>query len=240
MTSTPSTRALPAYEQVKAFIKQQITTGVWRPGDAVPSKAALQQQFGVSRMTVNRAVKELAVEGVVSRVQGSGTVVAQLHRISSTLEIRDIHDEILARGHTHTTQVLRVETVRAAAALALVLKLRTGAKVFHSVLVHFEDGVAIQLEDRHLNPAAVPDYLQADFTATTPTRYLLEHAPLTEASYSIEATLASLDEAKALGLKRGEPCLVMTRSTVSGPHVASLARLVYPGTRYSFGGKFQL
>ena len=240
MTSTPSNRTLPAYEQVKAFIKQQITTGVWRPGDNVPSEAALQQQFGVSRMTVNRAVKELAVEGVVSRVQGSGTVVAQLHRISSTLEIRDIHDEILARGHSHSTQVLKVESLRAPAELARTLKLHTGAKVCHSVLVHYEDGVAIQLEDRHVNPAAVPDYLQADFAATTPTRYLLEHAPLTEASYSIEATLASAHEAKCLGLKRGEPCLVMTRSTVSGPHVASLVRLVYPGMRYSFGGKFQL
>jgi GntR family histidine utilization transcriptional repressor len=240
MTSTPPLRTLPAYEQVKAFIKQQITSGAWRPGDSVPSEAALQQQFGVSRMTVNRAVKELAVEGVVSRVQGSGTVVAQLHRISSTLEIRDIHDDILARGHRHSTHVLSVETVRAEAALAHPFKLRSGAKLFHSVLVHFEDGVAIQLEDRYVNPAAAPHYLQADFTHTTPTRHLLEHAPLTEASYAIEATLASADEARHLGLKRGDPCLVMTRSTISGPHVASLVRLVYPGTRYSFSGKFQL
>ena len=52
--------------------------------------------------------------------------------------------------------------------------------------------------------------------------------------------LASAQEAKYLGIKRGEPCLVMTRSTVSGPHVASLARLVYPGMRYSFSGNFQL
>jgi GntR family histidine utilization transcriptional repressor len=238
---TPSaTHLLPAYEQVKAFVKQQITSGVWRPGDAVPSESALQLQFGVSRMTVNRAVKELAVEGVVSRVKGSGTVVAQLHRISSTLAIRDIHDDILERGHSHSTQVITVEALRCNAALARVFKLRSGAKLFHSVLVHCEDGVAITLEDRHVNPAAAPQYLSVDFTATTPTRYLLEHAPLTEASYTIEAALASSDEAKWLGIKRGEPCLVMTRDTLSGPHVASLARLVYPGTRYSFSGKFQL
>lgn len=231
---------LPAYEQVKAFIKAQINLGVWRPGDAVPSESALQQQFGICRMTVNRAMKELAVEGVVSRTQGSGTVVAQLHRISSTLAIRDIHDEILERGHSHSTTVLTVETTRADTALAQVFKLRTGAKLFHSVLVHYEDGVAIQLEDRHVNPASAPHYLSVDFTVGTPTHYLLEHAPLTEASYSIEAALASAQEAKCLGIKRGEPCLVMTRSTVSGPHVASLARLVYPGMRYSFNGNFQL
>jgi GntR family histidine utilization transcriptional repressor len=235
-----STTPLPAYEQVKAFVKAQIHSGVWRPGDAVPSESALQQQFGVSRMTVNRAVKELAVEGLVTRVQGSGTVVAQLHRISSTLAVRDIHEEVLERGHTHTTQVLLLETVRADAALAKVLKLRAGARVFHSVLVHLEDGVAIQLEDRHVNPVAAPDYMTVDFTRITPTHYLLEHAPLTQASYSIEAILPGPQEAKSLGIKRTDPCLVLTRCTVSGPHVASLGRLVYPGMRYSFSGNFQL
>ena len=235
----PSSK-LPAYEQVKAFVKAQINQGVWRPGDAVPSESALQLQFGICRMTVNRAMKELAVEGVVNRIQGSGTVVAQLHRISSTLAIRDIHDEILERGHSHSTTVLTVEATRADAALAQLFKLRCGARLFHSVLVHHEDGVAIQLEDRHVNPASAPHYLEVDFTACTPTHYLLDHAPLTEASYSIESALASAQEAKYLGIKRGEPCLVMTRCTVSAAHVASLARLVYPGMRYSFSGKFQL
>lgn len=238
--SDEASTALPAYEQIKAFVKAQINSGAWRPGDAVPSEAALQQQFGLSRMTVNRAVKELAVEGLVTRVRGSGTVVAQLHRISSTLAVRDIHEEILERGHRHSTRVLAVEAVRADAALAKVLKLRAGARVFHSVMVHCEDGVPIQFEDRHVNPASAPGYLGVDFTQTTPTHYLLEHAPLTEASYSIEAGLPSAQEAKCLGIKRAEPCLVMTRRTVSGAHVASLARLVYPGLRYSFSGKFQL
>lgn len=237
---TLKSNTVPAYEQVKAFVKAQITRGIWRPGDAVPSEAALQQKFGVSRMTINRAVKELAVEGLVTRVQGSGTVVAQLHRISSTLAVRDIHEEITERGHAHSIRVLVLETLRADAVLAQVLKVRTGAKVFRSVMLHCEDGLPIQFEDRHVNPQSAPHYLSVDFERTTPTRYLLEQAPLTEASYSIEAGLPRIEEAKWLAIKRTEPCLVMTRRTVSGLHVASLARLVYPGARYSFTGKFQL
>ena len=231
---------VPAYERVKAFIKAQVNQGVWRPGAAVPSEAALQQQFGISRMTVNRALRELVVEGLVTRTQGSGTVVAQLHRISSTLALRDIHDEVLARGHVHSTRLQHLAAVRASAALAEVFRLRRGARLFHSVLVHCEDGLPIQYEDRHVNPAAAPDYLGVDFALTTPTRYLLEHAPLTEASYSIEASLPNVQEAACLGIAPSVPCLVMTRRTVSGPHVASLARLVYPGLRYSFNGQFQL
>lgn len=231
---------LPAYEQVKAFVKSQITSGVWRPGDAVPSESALQLQFGVSRMTVNRAVKELAVEGLVTRVQGSGTVVAQLHRISSTLAVRDIHEEVLARGHQHTSRLVLLKAIAADAALAHVLGVAVGSTVFHSQLVHFENDVPIQFEDRHVNPLAAPDYMGNDFTAMTPTHYLLDHAPLTQASYVIEACLPAPLEAKHLGLKRGEPCLVMTRRTVSGVHAASVVRLVYPGLRYSFSGNFQL
>lgn len=235
-----TTTSLPAYEQVKAFVKGQISTGAWRPGDPVPSEAALQQQFGISRMTVNRAMKELAVEGVVTRTQGSGTVVAHLHRISTTLALRDIGEEIAERGHQHTTEVLAVEIVKGVPELAQVFKVRSGARLFHTVIVHMEDGVPIQLEDRYVNPAAAPGYLDADFSATTPTAYLLEHAPLTEASYSIEAGVAAADEAKRLAIKRGDPCLVMTRCTVSGPNVASFARLVHPGARYAFSGTFQL
>ena len=153
----------------------------------------------------------------MTRIQGSGTVVAQLNRITSRLAFRDIHDEILERGHQHSARVVLTESLRANASLAQTLKLRAGSRVFHSVLVHCEDGVPIQFEDRLVNPAAAPDYLTVDFEQTTPTHYLLEKAPLTEASYSIEAGLPTAQEAGCLGLGAGEPCLVMTRCTVSGP-----------------------
>ena len=230
---------LPVYEQVKTWIRQHIASGNWRPGDPVPSEATLMHQFGVSRMTVNRALRELAGEGLVTRIQGSGTRVAQLHRISSRLTIRDIHEEVLERGHVHTARVLLAAKEKARVVLAQSMGLKTGGAVFHSVLVHLENGVPIQYEDRYVNPAAAPEYLNTDFTQTSPTLHLLRHAPLTEASYSIEACLPTAEEAKRLEIKRNEPCLAMMRRTVSGAHVASVARLLYPGSRYSFGGDFQ-
>lgn len=230
---------LPAYEQVKAWIRGHIASGQWRPGDPVPSEATLMQRFRVSRMTVNRALRELAGEGLVNRVQGSGTTVAQLHRISSRLVIRDIHEEVEERGHVHTSRVLRAAKEKADAEHARAMGVRSGAAVFHTVLIHMENGVPIQYEDRWVNPAAAPDYLKTDFGNVSPTLHLLQHAPLTEASYSIEACLPTAEEAKELGIRRTEPCLVMRRRTVSGANVASVARLVYPGSRYSFAGQFQ-
>jgi GntR family transcriptional regulator, histidine utilization repressor len=230
---------LPAYEQVKGWIRHHIASGQWKPGDAVPSETALIEQFGISRMTVNRALRELATEGLVTRVQGSGTRVAELHRISSRLVIRDIHEEVAERGHVHTARVLYLAEEKAGVEVAQAFGLRKGAKVFHSVLVHLENDVPIQYEDRYVNPAAAPDYLRTDLTQVSPTLHLLRHAPLTEASYSIEACLPSPEEARELGVRRGEPCLVMKRRTVSGANVASVARLVYPGSRYSIAGQFQ-
>jgi GntR family transcriptional regulator, histidine utilization repressor len=231
--------ALPAYEQIKAFVRARISSGEWKPGDAVPSEAALMEQFAISRMTANRALRELATEGLVTRLQGSGTRVAQLHRISSQLVIRDIREEVTERGHAHGTRVLKVAQEKAGPQLAESLGLRRGDRVFHTVMVHLENGIPIQYEDRYVNPQAAPGYLATDFTQTSPTLHLLQHAPLTEASYTIEACLPTAEEAKALGIGTSDPCLVMVRRTVSGAHVASVARQLYPGTRYSFSGQFQ-
>src|SRR4051812_34821536 len=176
----------PAYEQVKGWIRQHIASGEWKPGDVVPSEAALMERFAISRMTANRALRELASEGLVARQQGSGTRVAQLHRISSRLVIRDIHEEVAERGHAHSARVLLAAQERATPELAQSLGLRKGARVFHTVLVHAENGVPIQYEDRYVNPAAAPDYLRTDFSRVSPTLHLLQHAPLTEASYCIE------------------------------------------------------
>jgi GntR family transcriptional regulator, histidine utilization repressor len=229
----------PAYEQVKGWVRQHIASGEWKPGDAVPSEAALSERFAISRMTANRALRELATEGLVTRVQGSGTRVAQLHRISSRLVIRDIHEEAAERGHVHSTRVIKVAQEKAGPELAESLGVRKGAPVFHTVLVHLENGVPIQYEDRYVNPQAAPAYLDTDFAQTSPTLHLLRNAPLTEASYTIEACLPTADEAKALDIATSDPCLVMMRRTVSGARVASVARQLYPGTRYSFSGKFQ-
>jgi GntR family transcriptional regulator, histidine utilization repressor len=229
----------PAYEQVKEWIRQHIASGEWRPGDVVPSEAALMSRFSISRMTANRALRELAAEGLVTRVQGSGTRVAQLHRISSRLVIRDIHEEVAERGHVPGTRVLEAAEEKAGAEVAQSLAVRKGARVFHTLMIHLENGVPIVYEDRYVNPLAAPHYLDADFTQESPTLHLLRNAPVTEASYTIEACLPSPDEARALDIKPSEPCLVLMRRTVSGPHVASVARQVYPGTRYSFSGQFQ-
>ena len=230
---------IPAFETIKRAVALQISKGQKKPGDRIASEAELMRQFGVSRMTANRAIRELAAQGLLTRIQGSGTRVAQLDRISSRLAIRDIHEEIIERGHLPVSKLLSAATEKSDASLAKALGLKRSAIVFHTVMIHLENGVPIQFEDRYVNPAAAPDYLNNNFELITPTHYLLEHAPLTDAHYTIEAYLPNPFEARALLIKRAQPCLLLKRRTVSGRHIASVARLIYPGSRYSFDGNIQ-
>jgi DNA-binding GntR family transcriptional regulator len=86
-----STNAAAPYARVKQHLKDGLARGRWAPGALMPSEAELVAQFAVSRMTVNRALRELQAEGLVTRTQGVGTFAAPLHRVSSTLTIRDLH-----------------------------------------------------------------------------------------------------------------------------------------------------
>jgi len=166
------------YARVKQHLKAGLAAGRWAPGALMPSEAELVAEFGVSRMTVNRALRELQGEGLVQRTQGVGTFAAPLHKVSSTLTIRDLHEEITARGHQHHAVVHLQRRENAAAPLAAQLGVAPGSPVFHTLIVHFENGVPLQCEDRYVNPACAPGYLAADFTRTTPTEVLFESTAL--------------------------------------------------------------
>ncbi|MEH0168532.1 histidine utilization repressor [Roseateles microcysteis] len=240
-TTTAARTSLPTapYVRVKRFLKEGLAAGRWPTGTLMPSESELVAQFEVSRMTVTRAVRELQAEGLIDRVQGIGTFAAQLSRVSSTLTIRDLHEEILSRGHRHRAEIHLAKRERASAAVATRLGIQTGSTVFHTLMVHFENDVPLQCEDRYVNPACAPDYLSVDFTQVTPTNYLLQVAPLWEAQYSIEAGLPSEQEAQLLRLRHDEPCLVIVRSTERGGVPITIARLVHPGSRYMLSGQFK-
>jgi GntR family transcriptional regulator, histidine utilization repressor len=233
-----SNRPAP-YAVVKQQLKHGLAAGQWPAGALMPSEAELVAQHGVSRMTVNRALRELQAEGLVERVQGVGTFAARLHRVASTLTLHDLHDEIEARGHVHQARVQLQRAEQAGAGLAEQLGLQTGAQVFHTLIVHLENGVPLQLEDRYVNPACSPSYLQADFSRTTPTQVLFDTTALWRAQYSIEAEPATADEARLLAITPGSACLVVTRRTFSRDAAITLARLVHPGQHYSLHGEFQ-
>jgi GntR family transcriptional regulator, histidine utilization repressor len=229
----------PLYMQVKRHILDNIGSGNWRASARVPSENDIVKSFGVSRMTANRALRELRDEGILVRIAGVGSFVADHQARAHPLEIRSIADEIRARGHVHRSESVLLQRLHANTQLADEFCVREESELFRSLIVHFENDRPIQLEDRHVLPKLAPDYMSMDFARTTPHDYLVKVAPLQEAEHLLRAQMPDERTRELLAMQRGEPCLVVTRRTWTAGQIASVARLYYPGSRYEMSGRFR-
>ena len=232
--------ASPLYEKVKVYVLAEIEKGAWVSNDRLPSENQLVQSLGVSRMTINRALRELTTEGVLVRVQGVGTFVAAPKPRSALLEIAKISAEIFARGHVHRATVLALDRFVPEPDILASFEFSKPRAVLHSLVLHFEDERPVQLEERFVNPDLVPDYDRQDFTAMTTYDYLQGVTPLTELEHVISAVAADPASAGHLGIEPGEPCLLLHRRTWTGATVATVNRLTYAGKRYSLGSRYSL
>ena len=232
--------SLPLYERIRRYILQGIGSGAWPDGVRIPSEHELVELFGVSRMTVNRALRELTSEGILVRVQGVGTFAAKVAKAQSTLlRTQDIGEEIKLRGHRHSCSIVALQKQEAAPEVLEQLEMPADSAVFHSVILHCENDTPVQLEERFINPVIAPDYLDQDFTAVTTFRYLVNCAAITEIEHIIHAVMPGERESKLLKIRRTEPCLLLLRRTWSGRMAATYSRFMYPADRYALGGRFK-
>ena len=229
----------PLYLQVKRHILDNIGSGKWGTSSRVPSENEIVKSFGVSRMTANRALRELRDEGVLVRIAGVGSFVADKLAHAHPLEIRSIAEEIGRRGHVHRAEIVSLELIRATTELADDFGIAPRSELYCSIIVHFENDRPIQLEDRYVLPKLAPDYLQVDFNQTTPYDYLVKVAPLQEAEHLLRAVMPDERTRTLLTMKRDEPCLLVIRRTWTAGQIASVARLYYPGSRYEMSGRFR-
>jgi len=228
----------PRYQQLKDFIIEQISSGELQPTDRVPSENELVETKSVSRMTANRALRELNDEGYVRRVAGKGTFVSDFRSRSHLLEVQNIADEIAGRGHAHSSQVLNQSLQPARGEIAKALHVAPGTEVFHLMLVHFENQSPIQVEDRYVLASFAPECLSQDFTAVTPSAYLTGIAPLQEAEHSVQAGMPGPSIQQHLEMADNEPCLIVIRRTWSNGRPVTFSRLHHPGSRYELMGHY--
>jgi GntR family transcriptional regulator, histidine utilization repressor len=227
------------YQAIKRSITDGIVAGQWRTGALLPSEHELCRSFKVSRMTVNRAMRELAAEHLVRRVPGLGTFVAEPVAASSLVEIRSIAAEITARGHAHSAHVKRLDSVTVDDPAALGFHLPNGSAVFHSAIVHCENGLPIQFEDKLVDPASAPDYLSQDFSLVTPNEYLSRVAPLGEVEHIVQAVHAPAEIAVYLEMPKDAPCLLVVRRTWSQDRMVTISHLYHPGGSFRLAGRFK-
>lgn len=228
----------PRYQQIKDLIVGRISNGELRPNDRVPSENDIVTTQSVSRMTANRALRELTDEGYVKRIVGRGTFVSDFRSQSHVLEVQNIADEIAGRGHTHSCTVLRQSLQHARGEVAKALNVKQGTDVFHLLLVHFENETPIQIEDRHVVADFAPRCLEQDFERITPSAYLTSISPLQEAEQVVRAENPNAAVCKRLRMTADEPALVVIRRTWSKGRAVTFARLHHAGSRYELAGHY--
>jgi GntR family histidine utilization transcriptional repressor len=190
-------------------------------------------------MTVHRALREIQAEGLLHRAQGLGSFVRRQKPRAALLEITDIADDIAARGHVHRAAVVELGAMRADAGLAAAFEMARGAVLYRSVVVHFENEVPVQLEERFVSPDFAPAYRAQDFSVRTTGSYLLSLGRPVMVEHVINAVSPAQHKRRLLGIGPAEPCLELTRRTWTAAGPATRSVLTHPGSRYSLGSRYE-
>ncbi len=233
------TKPIPAYQQIKQHILQAIHSGQWRTGMAIPTEMRLAEQFSVSRMTVNRALKELTEEKVLQRRQGSGTFVAQQHFNHTFVEVRNIADDIRQTGKTYRAQVIGKKYCELSTLPADMQPLfQQTRQLFQLDVIHYGDDMPIQYEKRWVDAELVPEFSQQDFTQLNASDYLIDNVPLVKGHYNIRAKHPTGDIAKRLHMTTTQAALLLTRYTCSSnDRVVTYVQMWHNGENFQFSGE---
>lgn len=222
----------PLYGRIKSVIAKRIRAAEWPTDFRVPHEEVLAAEFRASPLTVRRALRELQTEGMLVRIRGRGTFVVGPRMQCAVFALPDVSEEIEDGGGIHTSEVISLCSLEPGSPLANLLPLAGEGSVFHSRILHKEDGSPVQLEDRFVNSAEAPSYLQQDFTRITPHTYLLRETEVTFVENTIRAIRPDEENRALLQIDAMQPCLLLDRRTWRGDVPVTRSRFVYPGDRY--------
>ena len=219
------------WEAIRAEVLRRIRVRDWPPGATIPNEEDLAVEFGVARATVNRALRELAVAGVLERKRRAGTRVAVLPVRKATLDIPVIRQEVEARGQGHSFRLLCQETRGIPEPVASRLGIAAGVRMIWMETLHLADGQPFVYEARWLNPAVIP--LQVpDFSKIIVNEWLVAHVGYALGDIAFSASGASLREAEVMGVAAGTALFITERSTWSPEAPITAVRLAHaPGYR---------
>jgi GntR family transcriptional regulator len=203
---------LPLYAQVMDAIQSYIEQGPGEPGEQLPGEPELCRMFDVSRTVIRQALRELEQEGLILRLKGKGTFVAE-PKIQESLvaELTGFFQDMQARGHAPVSRVLRQEIVAAPRRIAGLLQLKIGAPIIQIDRVRYVEGEPIVLVSTYLPYELCPGLLKIDLTQASLYAYLEEQYGIVIARgrRTLEAVAATEEEAHLLGVQAGDPLVLI-------------------------------
>ena len=226
------------YQRILSDIRGRILSGEWPPGHRIPFEHELSAEYQCSRMTVNKAMSELARTGLIERRRRSGSFVRRPQSQAAILEIHDIRAEVEALGLPYRYELVSRVPRIGAEDDAADADFPTGTKLVDLVCRHFAGTEPFCLEERTISLAAVPEAADESFENVAPGPWLLSRVPWSAAEHTIRAVAADEHVASMLGVPRNSPCLVVKRRTWSADQPVTNVGLTYAGETHSLVARF--
>lgn len=230
----------PLYKIVEDHVTARIRSGEWKPRQRIPAEKALGESVGVSRITVTRALNRLVESGLLVRIPGVGTFVAEPRAHFGLVTIENIAEEIRSRGHVHSSRVEALDEVIPPADIVGLMELPPQRPIYHSLIIHSDNSVPVQIEERYVLPEVAPDYIKLPYGTLTTFEYLRGIAEVTEVEQTVRSIRPTPDICEDLKIRLEEPCLFMRRRTWWGKRVTTVSLLTHPGSRFEVSGRFEV
>jgi GntR family transcriptional regulator len=231
------TRDALLYSRIETVLASEIADGVLKVGDQLPTEDSLIARFGVSRITVRRAIQNLVSRGIVEIRRGKGTFVAAPKITQELRELSGFVEDMHALGRKPTARVISKEIVTADANVASQLALTKGERVVRIRRVRLADGVPLSFDETYL-PLEIGKKIITNNLKVEPIFSLLERkygVPLIEAEYKLDAVAAEIEVARALKVKIRSPIFRIERTSYSKEsRPVDYERLYYRGDLVQF------
>ncbi|EYD75884.1 Histidine utilization repressor [Rubellimicrobium mesophilum DSM 19309] len=212
--------------------RRRIRDREWAPGTTIPNEATLAQEWGVSRVTVSRALGKLAEEGLLDRRRRAGTRVVERPQRAASFEVGLIRDEVERTGRRYGYEMIEAGEHQVPEHVRDRLGITTQPRVMRILARHLSGGEPFAWEERWINGGTVPEALDVDWRHQSPNEWLLHNVAYTWADVSLTAALSGPRSSRALGCEEGSALLMLERTTWLGKwSVTHVAYCYAPGHR---------
>jgi GntR family transcriptional regulator, histidine utilization repressor len=222
-------------QRIGAEIEARIASGEWKPGHRIPFEHELVTHYGCARATVGKALTALVRAGLLERRRKAGTFVAYPHVQSAVLDIPDIGKAIAERTGSYRFNLLTSDIRRDD---GLSENFTSGTRLRHVTGIHQGQDGPFAFEDRLISLTCVPEAAEADFTGTSPSAWLIQSVPWTQARHRISAVGASADVSTLLAIPRHTPCLLVERWTWRTGEPVTYVCQTFRGDRFDLVATF--
>jgi GntR family transcriptional regulator len=199
------------HHQVYLDLRSSLDDATWKPGDRVPTERELARHYGVSLITVRRALAELSQQGRIERTRGRGTFVLRPRLDRDIASRASFSDEMQERGLDPETRLISARPQAAALTVATALGLESGSPTLYLERLRLAGGEPYLLEQVHLPAERFPGLLASDLEHASlyellATRY---DTPVVRAREALEPVLLRAREAGLLAQRRGAAALLI-------------------------------